>query len=154
MNVKEQIKKKINRNHKNNRHYFTKDEDEILKKIKNNSEPKTWNEVASYLPGRYSKQCRDRWLNYLAPWIKKEKWTTEEDEIIKKIVKEKGNKWSYLQEILPGRTDNDIKNRWYNYLRKEHKEETLPKIDFWTEIEAASVHFVDIDFDHLSCSFI
>jgi hypothetical protein len=47
---------------------------------------------------------------------------------------------------FPWRTDNDIKNRWYNYLIKEHKEEILPKTDFWTEIKAASIHFVDINF--------
>ena len=26
-----------------------------------------WSTIASYIPGRVGKQCRERWLNYLRP---------------------------------------------------------------------------------------
>ena len=45
---------------------FTKEEDEILKDIINGSTFISWKKVSSQLPGRNSKQCRERWLNYLS----------------------------------------------------------------------------------------
>jgi hypothetical protein len=61
-------------------------------------------------------------------------------------VKEEGRKWSHIQKSLPERTENDIKNRLYNYLKK--KEENLtPKFDFFNKSEKASLHFVDMDLE-------
>ena len=41
-----------------------------------------WSEIASRIPGRVGKQCRERWLNQLDPTIKKGGWTDEEDKIM------------------------------------------------------------------------
>ena len=40
--------------------------------------PKRWSLIASNLPGRTGKQCRERWHNQLDPNIKKEGWSEEE----------------------------------------------------------------------------
>jgi hypothetical protein len=143
MSIKEQTYFRVARKHKNVRHFFTDEEDKILTNVMNNS-PGNWELAATCLPGRHSKQCRDRWINYLAPGIKRGNWTTEEDELIKKSVKEIGTKWTRVQNVLPGRTENDIKNRWYTYLSKESKE-SLFSIDFLKEIETELVNF-DISF--------
>jgi hypothetical protein len=140
------------RKHKNDRHFFTEEEDNLLAQIMKGPKPGTWEFVAKFFSGRLPRQCRDRWLNYLAPWIKHGEWTREEDDIIKATVLEIGTKWSHLQKLLPGRTDNDIKNRWYTYLAKETKETKQAKqtkeinpteIDFWTELERDSLNFCD-----------
>ena len=44
--------------------------------------PKRWSLIASNLPGRTGKQCRERWHNQLDPNIKKECWTDEEDRVL------------------------------------------------------------------------
>ena len=41
-----------------------------------------WSEIASRIPGRIGKQCRERWFNHLDPMIKKGGWSAEEDRLL------------------------------------------------------------------------
>ncbi|XP_022936978.1 transcription factor MYB27-like isoform X1 [Cucurbita moschata] len=68
---------------------------------------------------RSGKSCRFRWLNYLRPSLKRDRINSEEEEIILKLHKKWGNKWSRIARWLPGRTDNEIKNYWRSHLRKK-----------------------------------
>ncbi|KAJ8767497.1 hypothetical protein K2173_017541 [Erythroxylum novogranatense] len=68
---------------------------------------------------RCGKSCRLRWLNYLRPDIKRGNISDEEEDLIIRLHKLLGNRWSLIARRLPGRTDNEIKNYWNTILVKK-----------------------------------
>lgn len=68
---------------------------------------------------RCGKSCRLRWLNYLRPDIKRGNISPDEEELIIRMHRLLGNRWSLIAGRLPGRTDNEIKNYWNTHLNKK-----------------------------------
>jgi len=79
----------------------------------------SWAMISSKLPGRTGKQVRDRYVNNLAPGIRCGCWTPEEDQMILSLRNMNGNRWSYIASHLPGRTEAQVKNRFYSYIKKK-----------------------------------
>ncbi|CAM0883625.1 unnamed protein product [Alopecurus aequalis] len=56
-------------------------------------------------------------------------WTDQEDEILKKMVRELGDrKWAAIAQHLPGRIGKQCRERWTNHLRPDLRKENM-----WTE---------------------
>lgn len=68
---------------------------------------------------RGGKSCRLRWKNYLRPNIKRGGMTPQEQDLIIRMHKLLGNRWSLIAGRLPGRTDNEVKNYWNTHLNKK-----------------------------------
>lgn len=97
---------------------WTADEDALLRRLAG-AAPENWNVISTRLPGRTGKQCRERWLNHLRPDIRKGGWTPDEDSIIIREQARRGNRWSDIARLLPGRSDNAVKNRYNATLKRQ-----------------------------------
>ncbi|XVF30789.1 hypothetical protein REPUB_Repub16aG0088800 [Reevesia pubescens] len=99
---------------------WTPEEDEVLANyIKKEGEGRwrTLPKRAGLL--RCGKSCRLRWMNYLRPSVKRGRIAPDEEDLILRLHRLLGNRWSLIAGRIPGRTDNEIKNYWNTHLSKK-----------------------------------
>ena len=97
---------------------WTSEEDQKLLTWVTTEGATKWAQCSNFIQGRSGKQCRERWFNNLNPEVKKGNWTKEDDEQIYQLYQKHGSSWSKIAKLIPGRTENAIKNRFYSTLRK------------------------------------
>lgn len=107
------------------------EEDRLLIDLVSRYGAKHWSSIATHFPRRSGKQARERWMNQLNPNLKKKNWTADEDRTILRLHASMGNKWSAIAQMLHGRTDNSVKNRYNSTLKRAMKERGLltPNLD-------------------------
>lgn len=93
------------KNHEKSCHIkFTPEEDDKLREIVDQIGTSSWPNVAKYLKGRTSRQCRDRWNHYLSPNANLAEWTPDDEELLLSLYRQYGTKWAFISSHFPGRT--------------------------------------------------
>lgn len=105
-----------------------REDEELIRLIRENG-TRQWSQIAATFnanlgANRNGKQCRERWVNFLNPEIKKDPFTLAEDVLILEKRLSIGNKWSEIIKEMPGRTENNVKNR-FNMMFKNIKDEYI-----------------------------
>ena len=100
---------------------WTKEEDMKLLHMVEIFGFKDWRNLSKNIEGRNTRQCRERWQNYLNPNLNHENWTLEEDNILLKMRDEYGPKWKLISKYFTNRTDQMIKNRYNALIRIDKK---------------------------------
>jgi hypothetical protein len=101
------------------RRRFTPVEDAVIIRARQSNPPELWCDIAKCLPGRTIEQCRRRWRYYLAPEVRSEPWTPEEDELLLQKVNAMGRRWSAMKPFFNGRSIVDIKDRWNHHVESK-----------------------------------
>jgi Myb-like DNA-binding domain len=103
---------------------WTPEEDQMILKLRHHYGRK-WAQIATHLPGRQGKQCRERFVNHLDPELRKGEWSHEEEALLISLHQQHGNKWATICKHLPGRSDNDTKNHWYSNIQRRIQRDGL-----------------------------
>ncbi|XP_054811238.1 transcription factor MYB101-like [Prosopis cineraria] len=101
---------------------WTAAEDALLIEYVNKYGEGNWNSVQKNCGlTRCGKSCRLRWANHLRPNLKKGAFSEGEEQFIVELHAKLGNKWARMASLLPGRTDNEIKNFWNTRVKRRQR---------------------------------
>ncbi|KAI1164376.1 Homeodomain-like protein [Nemania serpens] len=87
-------------------------EDATLIRLVQQQGPLNWVKISDTLVSRSPKQCRERYHQNLKPSLNHEPISTEEGQLIEKLVNDLGKRWAEIARRLNNRSDNAVKNWW------------------------------------------
>lgn len=102
--------------------FFSEEEDKKLFFLVSKFGRTNWQEIANLLGNGFnSRQCRERYANYLDPRWSHEPFKIEEDKLLEEMVHTYGNAWSRISHSFPDRSEVSLKNRWTLIRRRQAK---------------------------------
>ena len=120
---------------------FSKEEDELLKRLVSSQSHPKWSEIARCLNNRTARQCRERYNNYLRPDLINGPWSIEEENLLIELYERHGPKWSLISQSFNSRSSVNVKNHYSSLISSkspkspkyqkientEHKQDDKPK---------------------------
>lgn len=91
---------------------FTAAEDFKLSELVSRYGVHQWATIARKFRNKTTKQCRERWQNYVNPSLRLGEWDESEDLLLVEKYNEIGPKWTNLTQFFTGRSVNNVRNRW------------------------------------------
>lgn len=130
---------------------FTPEEDQKLFNLVNGLQEVDWNAIAKQFSHRNSRQCRERWQNYLNPNLTKDNWTEDDDRLLLDRYKEMGPHWNAIGRTLGNRSGNSVRNRYLVLMRFQQKH---PESSLFTRasspVEMPTIESVDSPLGNMS----
>jgi hypothetical protein len=102
---------------------FTPDEDAKLQDIVTAIGTNDWSFIASLHGTRNARQCRERYQNYLAPTLRVDPWSPEEDMLLLEKYAEFGSRWNAIAKFFTNRSPNSLRNQWQLLRRRDEREQ-------------------------------
>jgi hypothetical protein len=103
---------------------FSPEDDEELRNLVTTYGESSWTDIAIRMPlGFSSRQCRERWRNYVSSSLHRQSWTNEDDRKLIDEVARLGTRWTRIAEAFRGRSGNTVRNRYFLLQRKKDRQQ-------------------------------
>jgi hypothetical protein len=104
------------------RRTFSPGDDEELRRLVSSFGDNNWGFVAQQMTAGFtSRQCRERWHNYLDPYLDHESWSDDDDRRLLDEFARVGPRWAAIAGCFAGRSGNSVRNRFFLLQRKARK---------------------------------
>lgn len=102
---------------------WTPEEDEKLQTLVQQVGDTSWSAIAVEFSTRDRKQCRERFVNHLAPSLTSvsSTWSSSEDEKLLQLQRKFTSRWSEMAQELHGKSAEHVKNRCLLMARRAAK---------------------------------
>ncbi|XP_024400444.1 uncharacterized protein [Physcomitrium patens] len=108
---------------------FSEQEDDILRELVKRHGTKKWHIISSKMQKKTPRECR-------------KSWSAEEDHLLLQGHNAFGNRWTEIAKMVPGRTDNAVKNR-YNALCTKRSHSTLKAGNGYNAASTGRIHHIE-----------
>jgi hypothetical protein len=114
---------------------FQLEEDIKLKQLIFQFGTSNWKLIEKQMINRSARQCKERWTNYISPFVKQSEWSIEEETQLIQLFEIYSSRWTKIAEYFNNRTPLHCKNHILT-LQNQKKKFELKKTNQSTKNES------------------